>query len=144
VYITILDERATFDWSPRDPDNPSSAYGTVFTLQQVPDDIQENLRKPFTKTEWRRGQRIIDVDQNGYIDACLKYAIVGWTGMYKVDPKTRTRAEIPCTDAYKLLLPEWVKAEIIRMCIGKEAGLRMDSEEATVTVVEVAKQEGKG
>lgn len=119
-FITIVTPDKTFPWQYTDPDSKVK-LDTVFTLRIVPDDYQKVVREDNTRKGWDAGRRTEETEWDEFTRECLDYAIVGWEGL-----KTRNAAgeqvDVPCEREYKFLLPERVKAEIIRLTVGKEAG----------------------
>lgn len=120
-FITIIENpRDTLPWRYIDPDT-GQKFDTEFELRLIPDDTNTIFRKRHTRTEWKNGQRREEVNGDGYGDDLIDYAIVGWQGMYAVNREGQ-RSEIPCERKYKVMLPEKIKAEVIRLCLGKELG----------------------
>lgn len=120
-FITIIENpRDTFRWHYSDPDT-GQRFDTEFELRLIPDDTNTVFRKRHTRTEWKNGQRREEVNGDGYGDDLIDYAIVGWQGMYAVNREGQ-KSEIPCERRYKVMLPEKLKAEVIRLCLGKELG----------------------
>jgi hypothetical protein len=146
-YITILeDESVTFPWSP-------NGYETEFLLRQVPDEVQTALTKKFTKNTWNRGthqqeQKTDWVELNA---SMLEYAICGWERLMspplkevkdpggKILQHARDAREIPYRSELVRKLPERLQREIIRICVGKEAGEVMANEAPVQFDREVAK-----
>lgn len=128
MFIQIVDPTDTFTWRPYD-ERTAQHSDTVFTLRLVPDSVQDALRKKHTAPDtFKRGRRIVgEVAFGAFTDACLDYAIVDWTDLYAVRlnhlGEVASRTLMPCTSDAKKALPEWVRAEIVRLCIGKEAGM---------------------
>ena len=136
MFIQIIDDpQASFTFRPKDPDS-GQVSETEFTLRLVPDEVQKSLRKQTESVEWRRGQRVVTNDDARWADLCVSYAITGWKHLYSVtvrDGKTVARTLVPCEDKYKALLPEHVRIEIVRLCVGKEAGNRLEDPDAPST-----------
>lgn len=128
MFIQIVaDPQTTFTYRPRDPDT-NQPMDTELELRLVPEDVQKQLRKQFESVEWRRGQRIVTVDEGRWAERCVQYAIVGWKDLYSVtvkDGAVVARTAVPCEDRYKALLPEHVKVEVVRLCVAREAGSRL-------------------
>lgn len=119
-FITILDPSAKkpIPWQYRDP-NTGKVADTVFYLRQIPDDTNKVFRERHTDKEWKNGQQRTTINQDGYGHDLIDYAIVDWSDLYALDDKGN-RTSVPCDRKYKLVLPEKVQAEIIRLCLGKE------------------------
>jgi hypothetical protein len=128
MYVQIVDPNETFTWRPTD-ERTGEELQTTFTLRIVPEEVQDRLRRQFTTPDtWKRGRRIPgDLQLGKFTDACLDYAIVDWSQLYAVkrngDGEIVERREVPCTSDAKRALPEWIRAEIVRLCVGKEAGM---------------------
>ena len=114
-YLTILQPDETFEHVPRLPDG--NASDARFTLRVLGDQQIKALRKKHTKSEWLNGQRVQTVDGGELANDLIDAALVGWTGVQ--DSKGTA---LPCERAFKLLLPEKLQVEIVRLCAGKEAG----------------------
>lgn len=124
-FITILeDPKAIFPWQYTDPDTGITA-ATVFQLRLIPDETNKAFRKRHITVSWKNGQRREDLDGDGYGDDLIDYAIVDWTDLYAArknkDGQTE-RFAVGCERRYKVGLPEKLKGEIIRLCLGKELG----------------------
>lgn len=122
-YIQILVDDVPFDWSY--PDMP----GTGFKLRVVGDDEAKEIRRKHTTKKWKNGERVEITDWEAvgrdYIDA----SIVEWTNL-KGRRADKTVIDLPCTRTYKIALPERVKGEIVRICVGKETSeIGQDEEE---------------
>jgi len=108
MYIEIVTD--TFDWNPE-------GTKTTFKLRIVDDATEKKFRRESQpKAKWVRGRQVDNFDQHAFVNKCLDYAIVEWSGV------RHKGVEFPCTTANKLFLPETVKTEIIRLCLGKQAG----------------------
>lgn len=114
MYIEIVQPEETFDHVVALPDGTPS--NTVLSLRIVDDATEKRLRKAATgKPVFERGQRHEPFDSHKFIATVLDFAIVGWSGV------RHQGRELPCTLEFKLLLPERVKTEVIRLCLAKEA-----------------------
>jgi hypothetical protein len=120
-FITIIQPDETFTHHPTLPDGGPS--DTVLTLKVLSDAQTKALRKKHTKHEWVNGQRLQTVDGAAMADDMIDAALVGWTGV-----QDRAGKPLPCERALKLLLPERVQVEIVRLCAGKEAGFAHEGE----------------
>jgi hypothetical protein len=129
TFIQIVEPADVFPFTPVHPDT-NEPLGSTLYCRVVDDDTQEGFRRKRTTIDWRRGQRQELLDNAAFVEDCLDYAITGWTGVYKTrigaDGKTLDRVEIPCERRWKALLPEFVKVEVVRRCVGKEVGLRAE------------------
>ena len=114
-FITIIQPDETFTHVPTLPDGSKS--DASFTLRVLADDQIKALRKRHTKTEWANGQRLQNVDGAALANDMIDAALVSWRGV-----KDSKGTELPCERAFKLLLPERLQVEIVRLCAGKEAG----------------------
>jgi hypothetical protein len=96
------------------------AAGTVaagLTLRVIDEERERAIRRANTgKARFERGQRFEPFDAAGFIADVIDYAITAWTGV-----RSQGR-DLPCTREFKLLLPEAIKTDVIRLCLGKEAG----------------------
>lgn len=117
MYIEIVQAEDTFAHTVPLADGTLSK--TVLTLRIVDDATEKKLRKAATgKAQWDRGQRFEPFDAHKFINSVIDYAIVGWDGV------RAKGADLPCTPEIKLLLPERVKTDVIRLCLGKDASER--------------------
>lgn len=114
-FIRITDDGDVQTWQFKHPET-GKVFDSVFKLRIVPSDLQRVLRRKYTKFEFVRGQRVENLDWAAFMDDCLDHAIVGWSHVKTND------VDVPCERRFKLLLPEAVKQEIIRLCVGKELG----------------------
>ncbi len=119
MFITIVDKDDAFAWTPVHEET-GERYDSTFQLQIVTDDTDRVLRKEHTRQVWDKKQRrtVDKLDEPAFVAAVLDHAIVGWKGIRSAT----TGEELPCTSALKTRLPEKWKAEILRLCAGKEAG----------------------
>jgi len=114
-YLTILQPDETFPYTPRLPDgSPSDA---ALTLRVLSDPQVQTLRKKHTRQEWVNGQRVPNVDGAGLANDMIDTAIVAWSGV-----KDSKGTDLPCVREFKLLLPERVQVDVVRLCAGKDAG----------------------
>jgi hypothetical protein len=119
MFITIVETDEAFDWTPVNEDT-GEAYTSTFQLRLVTDEADQEIRKRHTRPVWDKKQRrtIDKLNEPAYVAEVVDHAIVGWTGI----KAAASGAELPCTSAMKARLPEKWKAEILRLCSGKEAG----------------------
>lgn len=134
-FIQITDDGDVQTWQFKHPET-GRAYDSTFRLRIVPSDLQRVLRRKYTKFEFVRGQRNEVLDWAAFMDDCLDHAIVGWS-----DVKSKG-IDIPCERRFKLLLPEAVKQEIIRLCVGKELGTEAAPESSAVIVAGATDEDG--
>ena len=114
-FLRIVQPDETFPYTPTFQDGSPS--DTRLTLRVLSEAQTRGLRKKHTKTEWQNGQRLQSVDGAAMADDMIDAAIVAWTGVLDTAGKA-----LPCERTFKLLLPERVQVEIVRLCAGKEAG----------------------
>lgn len=114
-FLRIIQPDETFPYTPTFQDG--SASDTRLTLRVLSEAQTRTLRKKHTKTEWQNGQRVQNLDGPAMADDMIDAAIVDWTGVVDTQGKP-----LPCERTFKLLLPERVQVEIVRLCAGKEAG----------------------
>lgn len=114
-FIEIASEDDLIPWQFVHPDT-KERWDSVLHIRIVPNDLQRRLKDRFTKPDFRRGQKYEDFNWPLFMDECLDYAIVRWEGV------KRKGEDLPCEREWKLRLPELVKAELIRLCIGRELG----------------------
>lgn len=132
-FIQILDDsQPTFPWKYTDPDTNDTAE-TVFYLRQMPEDMEKQIRARHTKDRWKRGVRTEDFDTRAYGIDCLNYCIVSWEKLFVIKTD-RTGNVVSRKEAERDLalikaLPEKLKAEIIRVCVGKEVGGEFSDED---------------
>ena len=108
-YIEIVRPEETFEFPVADK--------AALTLRVIDDGTEKSLRKAATgKPVFEHGQRHTPFDSHKFVSSMIDYAIVGWTGIRSGG------ADLPCTLEYKLLLPERIKSEVIRLALGKDAG----------------------
>lgn len=119
AFITIVETDEAFAWQPTDEES-GKKYDSVFSLRIIPDDVDKDIRKRHTKQVWQKKTRsMVDkLDEPSYIADLIDYAIVGWSGMKAAS----TGADLPCSTDMKGRIPEKFKAEVLRLCSGKEAG----------------------
>jgi hypothetical protein len=119
MFIQIIDTDDAFDWTPVNEDT-TEPYASTFQLRLVTDEADQEIRKQHTRATWDKKQRrtVDKLNEPAYVSDVLDHAILGWTGI----KAAKSGAELPCTSAMKARLPEKWKAEILRLCSGKEAG----------------------
>lgn len=121
-FLSILAEpEQPFEWIYTDPDTKKRYHDTVFTLIQIPDDEVKEIRARHTTVERAGHSRDELVDNKDFSDDVLDRAIKAWRGMFAT--RGETKQPVECTRANKLALPAKVKSEILRVVLGKEAGL---------------------
>jgi len=121
-FLSILAEpEKPFEWIYTDPDTKKRYHETVFSLVQIPDDEVKAIRAQHTTIERTGHSRDELTDNKDFSNDVLDRAIKGWTGMYAA--RGETKQPLECTREMKLALPTKVKAEILRVVLGKEAGL---------------------
>jgi hypothetical protein len=123
--IDVVEADEIIPWQAQDPDT-KELYESRFQLRQLPKALREKYRKTCTRQEFTRRGREEVFDSSRYVDLCLDYAIVGWSGVNAriKDAVTGEMQRFPleCTQENKPKLPEFIKAEIVRMCVGQELG----------------------
>lgn len=119
MFIQIVPDDDAFEWQPLDEES-GKPYDSTFSLRIVSDEIDKEIRKRHTRDRWEKKTRQMrpTLDDAAYITDILDHAIVGWAGI----KNAKTGAELPCNADMKARLPERWKAEILRLCSGKEAG----------------------
>lgn len=119
AFIKIVESNDAFPWHPVNEET-GEKYDSVFKLRIVPDEEDAQIRKRHTRPQWeKKTRRMVDkLDDAAYLTDILDYAIVDWSGIQSATKGT----DLPCTSDLKARLPEKWKAEIIRLCSGKEAG----------------------
>lgn len=119
AFITIVDSDEAFPWQPVNEES-GQAYESSFELRIVPDEVDKEIRKRHTRPTWeKKSRRMVDkLDDAAYIADVLDYAIVGWSHI----KASTTGQDLPCSTEMKARLPERWKAEVLRLCSGKEAG----------------------
>jgi hypothetical protein len=126
-FLTIVEDDATF------PFTWEEFAHTSFTLRNVPDDLHKIIRRKYTKTKYERNQPREITDWNEVAEASLAHAVVAITGLRRRVKKSNEHPDgtaavqwedldTTTRDRYLQLLPERCKAEILRICVGKEAG----------------------
>jgi hypothetical protein len=118
-FVEIAEPEDVFPWQYTDPDTKQK-FASVFHLRIVPEDIQTFYRKQYTKPTWDAGRRVEDVDWAAFTNDCLDYCITKWEQV-----KSRG-VDLPCERKYKVLLPDRIQTEIIKLCVGKELGRAQD------------------
>jgi hypothetical protein len=125
-FINIVEEDDVFDWQYSDPEN-GEKFATVFQLRTVPEDTQKAIRKRYTKRGMRRGQPTEEMDNGRIAESLIDYAVVDWRDLMgrSPDPDNPGRTvetPVDCTTYSKGRLPEPIKIEVIRLCVGRELG----------------------
>ena len=119
MFIQVVETDDAFDWTPVHEET-GEAYESTFSLRLVTDDADKEIRKRHTKQVWDKKQRrtLDKLHEADYLAEVIDYAILGWSGI----KAAKSGAELACTAEMKARLPEKWKAEILRLCSGKEAG----------------------
>lgn len=118
MLIEIVDEGDVHPWHYRDPQT-KRRYNSVFNLRVIPKEVENRLRKKHNRFEFVRGARVDDFQSADFVADVIDYAVQGWSGV------TTNGREIPCTKETKVRLPEPIKAEIVRLCLGRELGMAL-------------------
>lgn len=114
-FIELVEEEDVVPWQYKDT-LTGQVFDSIFKLRVVPNSLKRAWEKDHTDVTFNRRGRQEDFNWGPWVDRCLDYAIVSWEGiMSKGQP-------LPCTSENKLKLPEVVRAEIVRLCVGKELG----------------------
>lgn len=124
AFIEIVEESETFPWHYTDADGITYT-DTKFTLRILPETLDKQWRRELTKKERDRGNVREVLNWDVYSQRALRHCVVDIDGLRKKGQPIAFRP-----DEHLRLLPERVKAAIIRLCVGKEAGLE---NAATVT-----------
>jgi hypothetical protein len=119
LFIEIVDDSDVFPWQYTDRDGIQ--YDTVFQLRLIPDSVDNQWRKELTKRKFEKGQPVEKLDNVEYVKRVLNMAVVNWDVLRLRTPSGVK--DVPCELHYKLLLPELLKAAIVRVCVGKELGM---------------------
>ena len=130
-FIAIIPEDEVFDWSYTEPDTGRVYDDTVLQLRQLPMKERRRLEKKHTTRKRIRGTMQSDLDAEAFSADILDHCIVGWSGVClskRGKDGRRERVEIPCTRENKLLLPEQMKIEIGRICIGRSGNDILDTD----------------
>lgn len=114
-FIELVEDEDVLPWRFTDP-TTKITYASEFQLRVVPNSLKRLWEKEHTDTSYTRRGKQEDFNWGPWVDQCLDYAIVGWDGV------RRRGQELPCTPENKLKLPEIIRAEIVRLCVGKELG----------------------
>jgi hypothetical protein len=122
-FLHILEPTETFWHRPVDRQSGEPSDSRL-QLRVLDDEDLTRFRKRATKTAFKHGQRVEDFDPVAFAADVVDHAIVAWENV----KRGRTEEVLPCERVYKLLLPERVQAEIIRLCAGKEAGDALEEE----------------
>ncbi len=117
-FVQIIVDDAPFPWQYTSPET-GEKMATVFSLRVIPDKRNKQIRREHTKTKWKNGQKVEDIDWDAVASAQIDEAVVAWDTL-KGRKSDGTVVDLPCTLEFKRRLPERLKGEIIRICIGKE------------------------
>lgn len=114
AFLEIVRDNATFRWS------PAARSDTVFTLRKMTAEERRQLKKKYTSFRNWRGTREEVLDGEALTADALDAVIVDWTGVYLTEDTDGgpTRTPLDCTRENKLQMPEWVKSQVIQMCLG--------------------------
>jgi hypothetical protein len=85
---------------------------SVFNLRRFDSEVYRKIKQKHTKKYFRRGQQIVEIDEDAINDDLLDYMIIGW-GIVK-HPVTGEKTI--CTRENKLRLPGSVKVELVEAC----------------------------
>lgn len=119
-FIEIADPNEVIDYRYVDPSTKQET-GTIFQLQVLTIDERSAIERKHTKPEWVRGQRVMNFDADAYVSDCLDKAIKGWNDPVSGECTVRSKGRpVPCTTKAKSMLPESVRAELVRLCVGRE------------------------
>ncbi|TKS58796.1 MAG: hypothetical protein EWM73_03410 [Nitrospira sp.] len=116
AFLTIIEDDETFEYSPTDP-TTGERLESVFIVRILPHELLKTLRRAHTKRVFENHQQVDRVDDIALGQAIIDYSLVNWRGI----KSGRTDEDLPCTADLKTKLPEVVKADIIRVCAGKES-----------------------
>lgn len=112
AFLKLRQENTTFEYVVPETDGQ-----VVLTLRIVPDDEQKRIRKAHTRSHTdRHGTREIQ-DTAKIADDLTDAAIVRWVGVCDAT----TEEPLPCTRAYKLLLPMSLQREVVRQAVARES-----------------------
>lgn len=127
--ITILEDE-TFPYQYVDADT-GVVFDTTFTLREVPEDVEQAARRKHTPRKWHRGRDVGELNWAAFSADMLDYAIVSWDKLVGISRVNGVRVErdLPCVREHKARLPERVKADILRVALGRDAGQVVASEE---------------
>lgn len=116
-FIQIIDDSAVIEYRQyfADADRFSESVIKVTPLSDARKDV---IMKAHTTTKIKRGGRVVEkTNWPAWTLQVLDEAIVGWDGVFYAG----TKVPVPCTKELKGKLPEVVKADIIRIAVGREA-----------------------
>lgn len=120
TYIELLPDDQTFVWQPTDPDTGRKP-DSQFTLRRLTGQELVKITDSHTARKWVRGRLRESSNDRAIAEDVIDAAIVDWADLYVRGENGSGRQAVPCERRYKLLLPEWIKAEIIQMCGGGDA-----------------------
>ena len=116
-FLTIIEPNAEpFDWRFYD-DERDLTYDTVFVLRALTESEQEELRRKHTTRQFNKKTRGYEDNTNwtGYTTDALDLGIMDWR-----DLQNKAGQDVPCTREMKRALPSRVRAEILRVVLGRE------------------------
>ncbi len=116
AFIQIVEPDQTFPYTPLD--ESGRKLESQFELRLLTEDELTQLRKRHNSYVWKNRQRLEEFDRFGFAADVVDKAIVSWSRVRRAG----TDEDLPCERKYKLLLPERLQVEILRLCAGKEAG----------------------
>jgi hypothetical protein len=112
-YIEIIDDGDTFTWA------VPGYQKARMTLRKVSNADRDRVQEQHTRVKFDRGVRRDVQDTAAIGKAWLDLAIVDWDGF--LIRTNGQRVPLECTVETKSKLPEALKADVIRMCLGGEA-----------------------
>jgi hypothetical protein len=115
-FIEIIPDDATFEWSPIQDEGSGRRWDSRFTLRKMPQAERRALARKHTSHKFIRGQRQEILDTQAFADEALDAVIVDWSDLYM--RSNGVRQPWPCTTSNKQQLPETIKGDIARMCLG--------------------------
>lgn len=115
-FIEIVDDSEEFEFVFVDPATKQPTDAAMM-LRVLSPDQKDEFERAATKYEFIKGSRHSVFDAAVYVGLCLDAAIRSWRGI------VRKGEPVDCTRDNKLRLPEPVKQEVMRLCVGREVGL---------------------
>ena len=120
-YLTIVDSNDVF------PHTFEAFPATKFSLRVVDDDTYDRIRKQNTTRKLERGVMNDVTDWKTTTEQLMDHAIVDVDDLRIIRGGERKLVKLSALERaeqlkFKGLLPEAVKQEITRLCIGKEMG----------------------
>lgn len=102
-FVTIVAEDESFNLKVGD---------SVFHLRRFTSAQYRQIEKRHTKKYWKRGQQVVEVDEDAVNNDILDYIITGWENI----KHPKSREDVPCTIENKIALPSNVKIQINEAC----------------------------